>query len=336
MVFFDDILVYSEDQVTHAEHVRKAFEILEQNQLHLKKSKCEFGVSQIEYLGHIISHEGVATDPGKVKAMKEWPMPKDVKSLRGFLGLTGYYRRFIQGYGLLSEPLTDLLRKGAFKWHEGAQKAFEDLKEAMTQALVLALPDFSQTFTIETDANKEGIGAVLMQNRRPLAYLSKKLGPKNQLLSTYEKEFLALLTAISKWRNYLLGGKFVIKTDHISLKYLLEQKINTASQHKGLSKLMGLDYVIEYKKGVENRVTDALSRREGIEEVETMELMAATELIPQWVQEVQGSYEGDTWVDGLKAKIEDANHNTDEHNHLTQHLQIIRYKGRICVGNNGN
>ncbi|XP_078173972.1 putative mitochondrial protein AtMg00860 [Carex rostrata] len=142
LVFFDDILVYSEDQVTHVEHVRKAFEILEQNQLHLKRSKCEFGVSQIEYLGHIISHEGVSIDPGKVKDMREWPVPKDVKSLRGFLGLTGYYKRFIQGYGLLSKPLTDLLRKGASKWPEGAQKAFEDLKEAMTQAPVLALPNF--------------------------------------------------------------------------------------------------------------------------------------------------------------------------------------------------
>lgn len=110
--------------------------------------------------------------------------------------------------------------------------AFDTLKEAMVRAPVLTLLDFSQQFTIETDASKEGIGAVLMQNKKPLAYLSKKLGPKNQLLSTYEKEFLALLTAITKWRHYLLGGKFVIKTDHISLKYLLEQKINTASQHK--------------------------------------------------------------------------------------------------------
>lgn len=122
------------------------------------------------------------------------------------MGLTGYYRRFIKGYGHLSKPLTDLLKKGAFQWHEGAQQAFEALKEAMTQARVLTLPDFSQQFIIETDASKEGIRAVLMQNRRPLAYLSKKLGPKNQLLSTYEKEFLALLTAISKWRHYLLGG----------------------------------------------------------------------------------------------------------------------------------
>lgn len=149
--------------------------------------------------------------------MKEWPTPKDVRSLRGFLGLTGYYRKFIKGYGLISKPLTELSKKGAFKWSEEAQVAIEALKEAMIHTPVLALLDFTQQFIIETDASKEGIRAVLMQNKRPLTYLGKKLGPKNQLLSTYEKEFLSLLTAVTKWKHYLLGGKFVIKTDHICL-----------------------------------------------------------------------------------------------------------------------
>lgn len=195
--------------------------------------------------------------------MKEWPTPTNAKALRGFLRLTRYYRKFINNYGLIARPLTELLKKDGFKWNEEAHISFNTLKMSMAQAPVLALPDFTHPFVLETNASTNGIGDVLIQNKRPLAYLSKKLGLKNQLLSTYEKEFLALLTAITKWRHYLMGSRFIIKTYHISLKYLLEQKINTASQHKGLSKLLGLDYTIEYIKGNENVVVDALSRQEG-------------------------------------------------------------------------
>ncbi|KAF3320056.1 hypothetical protein FCM35_KLT22338 [Carex littledalei] len=153
------------------------------------------------------------------------------------------------------------------------------------------------------------IGVVLMQRKHPLAYFSKKLGLKNQNLSTYEKEFLALVTAVTKWRHYLMGGKFVIKTYHISLKYLLEQKLNTSSQHKGLSKLLGLDYVIEYKKGSENKVADALSRQEGETCNFDAGLMAISELKPQWVEEVLNSYLEDEWIKRLKEQIHSSSDN---------------------------
>ncbi|KAJ1688260.1 hypothetical protein LUZ63_019650 [Rhynchospora breviuscula] len=296
LVFFDDILVYSSDLASHLEHLQLTLKLLRDNQLYAKRSKCVFATNQVEYLGFIISNSGVSTDPKKIEAMQSWPVPKNIKGLRGFLGLTGYYRKFIKHYGLISKPLTDLLKKDSFVWTPAAQQVFDQLKLVMTQAPVLALPDFSQSFTIETDACDLGIGAVLTQNKRPIAYISKKLGIKSQSLSTYEKEFLALLTAVSKWRHYISTKSFVIRTDQISLKHLLEQKIHTAMQHKGLSKLLGLDYTIEYKKGCDNKVADALSRREGhsVEDViEVADLAAVSVLVPSWVDDIKLSYTGD-------------------------------------------
>ncbi|KAJ3703314.1 hypothetical protein LUZ61_007019 [Rhynchospora tenuis] len=253
LVFFDDILIYSKTMSDHVVHVGKALQVLADNQLFAKLSKCEFGVSQIEYLGHIISEEGVATDPHKIDAMINWPVPKTVKELRGFLGLTGYYRKFVQNYGSIAKPLTELTKKNAFKWNPKAQQSFDDLKRAMTEAPVLALPDYAKQFVIETDASALGMGAVLMQENRPVAFLSKSLGLKNQALSTYEKELLALFTAVKKWKHYLIGQPFIIRTDQINLKHLLEQKVTNSLQQKGLCVLLGLDYAIEYKKGKENK-----------------------------------------------------------------------------------
>ncbi|XP_074300348.1 putative mitochondrial protein AtMg00860 [Silene latifolia] len=211
-------------------------------------SKCVFGVLEAEYLGHVISAKGVETDPAKIKAMVNWPQPGNVKELRGFLGLTGYYRKFIQGYGIISKPLTNLLKKNGYKWGTTATAVFLQLKEAMTIAPVLALPTFSVEFVVETDASDKGMGAVLTQNGHPIAYISKASSPRTQASSTYEKELLAVIFAIKKWRPYLSGRHFKIKTDHFSLKYLLEQKITTTFQIKCLPKLLGLDYEIIYRK----------------------------------------------------------------------------------------
>ncbi|XP_071727216.1 uncharacterized mitochondrial protein AtMg00860-like [Rutidosis leptorrhynchoides] len=174
-------------------------------------SKCVFATSKVEYLGHVISAQGVATDPTKIEAMASWPEPKTIKQLRGFLGLAGYYRRFIQGYASISAPLTQLLKKDAFKWSNEASLAFQKLKQQMIQAPVLALPDFKKEFTIETDASGIGIGAILQQGGYPIAYMSKTLSSQHQSLSTYEKEFLAVIIALDKWRGYLLDRHFKIK-----------------------------------------------------------------------------------------------------------------------------
>jgi len=180
--------------------------------------------------------------------MQNWPTPANVKQLRGFPGLIGYYRKFIKGYSLLSKLLADLLKKNAFSWSDKAEQAFLKLKEAMTTAPVLALPNLQDQFVIETDASGSGIGAVLMQQGQPIAYVSKPLAPRHQGLSTYEKELLVLVYVVEKWKPYVIGSPFLVKIDHFSLKYILEQKISTPFQVKQLLKLLGLDYTIIYKK----------------------------------------------------------------------------------------
>lgn len=215
LVFMDDILVFSG---TLEEHLKQVLQTLRENELYAKMSKCCFVTQQLNYLGHVISDKGVSTDPEKTKAMEQWHQPTSFTELRGFLGLTGYYRKFVPHYGTLAKPLTSLLQLKTFQWTDTAQLAFQKMKIAMSSTPVLALPDFSKPFTIETDACDTGIGAVLCQQGHPVAYFSKALGVQNQQLPAYEKEFMAVMMAVDKWRAYLSRGPFVIRTDHKSLQ----------------------------------------------------------------------------------------------------------------------
>ncbi|GJX97078.1 putative nucleotidyltransferase, ribonuclease H [Tanacetum coccineum] len=156
-----------------------------------KESKCTIGGRSVEYLGYIICEEGVRTDPSKIEAIRVWPPPKTLKQLRGFLGLAGYYRRFIRSFGILAKPLTNLLKKDAFQWGSDAQEAFERLKQALSSSPVLALPDLTKPFVVETDASAGGLGVVLMQQHHPIAFISKALAPKHQALSNGSAEFKA-------------------------------------------------------------------------------------------------------------------------------------------------
>ena len=241
LVFMDDILIYSATLEEHLQHLEQVFTILQENQLYVKLSKCSFAQQELEYLGHVISAAGVQTDPAKISAVRDWPVPTNVKQVRGFLGLTGYYRRFIKHYGIIRWSLSDFLKKDAvFTWTPTTEAAFQSLKTALAQAPVLALPDFKKTFMIETDASNNGIGAVLMQEGHPISYLSKALGPKAQALSTYEKECLALSMAVEKWKPYLQHREFTIYTDHKTLVHLETQQLTNSIQHKAFCKLLGL------------------------------------------------------------------------------------------------
>ncbi|XP_070672221.1 uncharacterized mitochondrial protein AtMg00860-like [Malus domestica] len=161
LVFFDDILVYSSSWESHLTHLRVVFQLLKEHTLFVKKSKCAFGQSIVEYLGHILSKDGVAVDPCKLEAIANWPVPTSVKALQGFLGLTRYYRKFILGFGKIISPLTVLTKKDNFHWTPEATTAFNQLKTAILSPHVLGLPDFTQPFIIESDASGFGIGTVL-------------------------------------------------------------------------------------------------------------------------------------------------------------------------------
>jgi hypothetical protein len=220
LVFFDDILVYSKTKEEHLQHLKIDLETLRKNKLLAKHSKCVFATQQVEYLGHIISATGVATDPQKIAAVKEWPIPKNITQLIGFLGLTGYYRRFVKNYGLICRPLHNMLKKDSFKWTAEQTLAFNSLKESLITAPVMALPDFSIPFVLQTDASGTGLGAILMQKGRPISYYSRTIGPRAAAMSTYDKEALAILEAFKKWRHYFLGSELQIKTDQKSLKFI--------------------------------------------------------------------------------------------------------------------
>ncbi|MCI10617.1 RNA-directed DNA polymerase (Reverse transcriptase), partial [Trifolium medium] len=175
LVFFDDILVYSKTAAEHHVHLTQVLSVLLSNSFVANQSKCRFGCEHVDYLGHIISGKGVAVDPDKIKCVTAWPTPKNVKGVRGFLGLTGYYRKFIKDYGKIAQPLTELTKKDGFLWGRAANEAFEQLKIIMTTSPVLSLPNFDLPFEVECDAAGRGIGAVLMQQKKPIAFFSKAL-----------------------------------------------------------------------------------------------------------------------------------------------------------------
>jgi hypothetical protein len=170
LVFFDDILIYNKSWEDHVLHVDRVLQLLKEQQLYAKPSKFFFGVKEVDYLGDIVYHEGFTVDPNNIKSMMDWPIPKTLKNIRGFLGLIGYYLKFVQNYGRIATLLTALTKKDVFLWTSEETQAFEQLKEATCKALILTTPDFTKTFIVECGASGNGIGVVLMQEGRPLAF----------------------------------------------------------------------------------------------------------------------------------------------------------------------
>ncbi|KAJ8773394.1 hypothetical protein K2173_028571 [Erythroxylum novogranatense] len=248
IVFIDDILVYSKSDEEHEDYLRVALEILRKNELYAKFDKCEFWLKEVVFLGHVISERGVHVDPQKIEAVVKWEAPKNVAEVRSFLGLAGYYKRFVEGFSLIVAPLSKLTRKNQkFEWTEECQSSFEELKNRLTTAPILTLPYGDDGYIVYSDASRKGLGCVLMQGEKI-------------------------------WRHYLYGVTTRVFTDHKSLKYLLTQKELNLRQRRWLELLKDYDLVIDYHSGKANVVADALSRKSTMAQVETVYLPLLKEL----------------------------------------------------------
>jgi len=203
VVFLDDILIFSKSEEEHEEHLRLVLQKLRDHQLYAKLSKCEFWLEEVSFLGHIISKGGISVDPGKVKDVLQWKTPQNVGDIRSFLGLAGYYRRFIGGFSKIAKPLTKLLEKRAvFKWTSAQEDAFQELKHKLTSAPVLVMPDMHKEFSVYCDASGQGIGCVLMQDGHVIAYASMQLRKHEQNYPTHDLELAAVVHALKIWRHY--------------------------------------------------------------------------------------------------------------------------------------
>jgi hypothetical protein len=262
VVYFDDILVYSKSLDEHIDHLHCVLTVLRKEKLYANLKKCSFCLDKVVFLGFVVGAKGIAVDEEKVKAIKEWPTPKSITEVRSFHGLASFYRRFVKDFSTLAAPLTEIVKKSVgFKWGSWQDRAFIEIKERLCGAPLLALPDFSKTFEIECDASGIGIGAVLMQEKRPIAYFSEKLNGAALNYPTYDKELYALVRALETWQHYLWPKEFVIHTDHESLKHLKGQGKLNRRHAQWMEFIETFPYVIKYKQGKENIVADALSRR---------------------------------------------------------------------------
>ena len=271
LVFLDDIVVYSRTLEDHVRDVRAVLQRLQDAGLYAKKSKCDLFMHEIEFLGHHVGRDGLRVMQDKVDAVQQWPQPRNASELRSFLGLAGYYRRFVEGFSKQAAPLHELTHtadRQTYSWQPTHQAAFDRLKRSLREAPVLTLPDPDRQYVVNTDASDFATGAVLQQDfgrgLQPIAYLSHKMSDAETRYPTHDKEMLAIVNMLGEWRTYLQGRQpFTIRvlTDHNSLQYFMTQQSMSARQSRWLDKLADFDFKIEYIKGPTNVVADALSRR---------------------------------------------------------------------------
>jgi hypothetical protein len=273
VVFIDDIFIYSKSDSDHEEHLRLVLQKLRDNQLYAKYSKCEFWIGKMPFLGHIISNGGILVDPAKVKEIVAWSIPTIVMEIRSFLGLVGYYRRFIEGFSKIANPMTSLLEKGRkFKWDEKCQDSFDQLKKRLISPPVLVMPVLQKGFDIYYDAYGQGLGCVLMREGHVIAYVSRQLRKHELNYPTHDLELTAVVHALKIWRHYIMGTKCQVYMDHKSLKYIFTQKDLNLRKRRWMELIKDYDLEIHYHPVKVNLVADALSRKEHVHSVVVAQL----------------------------------------------------------------
>jgi hypothetical protein len=224
VVFIDDILIFSKHEEEHDKHLHLVLQKLRENQLYAKLNRCEFWLEEVSFLGHIISEGGISVDPSKVKDVLSWRTPQNVFDIRSFLGLAGYYRRFIERFSKISKPMMELLAKGkTFEWTPRCEASFQELKKRPTTALVLTMPDMEKPFLIYCDASDQGLGCELMQYDHVVVYVSRQLRKHEEKYSIHDLELAAIVHALKIWRHYIIGKRCEVYSDHKSLKYIFTQ-----------------------------------------------------------------------------------------------------------------
>ncbi|KAK1628385.1 hypothetical protein QYE76_002700 [Lolium multiflorum] len=296
VVYFDDILIYSKTLEDHVQHVREVLCILRHEKLFANLPKCTFAQNKLVFLGFVVSANGIEVDSSKVDAIHNWPTPTTVGQVRSFHGLAGFYRRFVKDFSTIACPLNELTKKNVpFVWGKAQQNAFDELKKRLTEAPLLVLPNFAKTFEIECDASGLGIGGVLMQDGKPVAYYSEKLDGARLNYPIYDKELYALVRVLEVWQHYLWPKEFVIHSDHESLKYLKSQHNLNKRHAKWVEFIESFPYVIKYKKGKENVVADALSRKNTL-------LLTRLEFHILGLEEIKELYPSDSFFGPIFAK----------------------------------
>ncbi|CAA7029166.1 unnamed protein product [Microthlaspi erraticum] len=264
LVYFDDILIFSSSLSDHLTHLRDVLLVLRREKLFGAIQKCAFGETQVLFPGYIVSKNGLSIDPAKVEAIRSWPTPRTVTDVRSFHGLASFYRRFVHHFSSLMAPLTDCIKTTQFTWTPAAEAAFQTIKTKLTTAPVLILPNFDTAFELHCDASKSGIGAVLSQEGKPVAFFSEKIAGSRSRYSTYDVELYAVGQAIKHWRHYLFHREFVLYTDHDALKHMGSQDKVSSRHASWFAYLQQFTFVIKHKAGTLNKVADALSRRHNL------------------------------------------------------------------------